>query len=99
MKLLIRPFWADFDFSGRPPVYKTAALPIELCRIHPRACTGQMDGQVARKLDDAGLQDRECHMRGSRAQHLDGLIVEYLEHCGGGIGVVRIELLKAGVTR
>jgi hypothetical protein len=24
MKLLIRPFWADFVFSGRPPVYKTA---------------------------------------------------------------------------
>jgi len=28
------PFWADFGLSGRAPVYKAAALPIEL-RRHP----------------------------------------------------------------
>src|SRR5450759_4088054 len=28
----MRPFGADFDLRGRPPVYKTAALPIELRR-------------------------------------------------------------------
>src|SRR5450756_2344800 len=31
-QLVIRPFWADFDLRDRPPVYKTAALPIELRR-------------------------------------------------------------------
>jgi hypothetical protein len=30
IQLAISPFWADFVFSGRPPAYKTAALPIEL---------------------------------------------------------------------
>src|SRR5450759_5855465 len=31
-QLVIRLFWADFDLRDRPPVYKTAALPIELRR-------------------------------------------------------------------
>jgi hypothetical protein len=31
-QLVIRPFLADFDLRDRPPVYKTAALPIELRR-------------------------------------------------------------------
>ena len=31
-QLVIRPFWTDFDLSGRPPDYKTVALPIELRR-------------------------------------------------------------------
>ena len=33
-QLVIRPFWAGFDLRDRPPVYKAAALPIEL-RRHP----------------------------------------------------------------
>jgi hypothetical protein len=35
IQLVIRPFLADFDLSGGPPDYKTAALPIEL-RRHPQ---------------------------------------------------------------
>jgi hypothetical protein len=34
-QLVIRPFSVDFDLSGRSPVYKTAALPIELRRRSP----------------------------------------------------------------
>ena len=34
-QLVIRLFSADFDLRGRPPVYKTAALPIELRRRSP----------------------------------------------------------------
>ena len=34
-QLVIRPFSADFDLRDRPPVYKTAALPIELRRRAP----------------------------------------------------------------
>jgi hypothetical protein len=29
-QLVVEPFCADFDLRGRPAVYKTAALPIEL---------------------------------------------------------------------
>jgi len=36
IQLVIRPFWADFDLRDRPPVYKTAALPIELRRVLQR---------------------------------------------------------------
>jgi hypothetical protein len=33
IQLVIRPFWADFDLRDRPPVYKTAALPLSYAGI------------------------------------------------------------------
>ena len=41
IQLVIRPFWADFDLRDRPPVYKTAALPIELRRRLPEGIASQ----------------------------------------------------------
>src|ERR1700694_2419908 len=44
-QLVIRAFWADFDLRDRPPVYKTAALPIEhsgvLRRVKEPFLTGE----------------------------------------------------------
>jgi len=62
-QLVIRPFLADFDLRGRPPVYKTAALPIELrrrplkgkgTRVVLKACT------VRPGFRGVGLLDTTC---------------------------------------
>jgi hypothetical protein len=44
-QLVIRPFLADFDLRGRPSVYKTAALPIELRRRLPEGSSSQFQGR------------------------------------------------------
>src|SRR6266851_7077262 len=46
-QLVIRPFWADFDLRDRPPVYKAAALPIEL-RRHPHRRLAQAHSPTVR---------------------------------------------------
>src|ERR1700694_1335871 len=61
-QLVIRPFRTDFDLRGSPPVYKTAALPIELGR---RPLKGS--GTLLR----GGWQVDSLHWVGRRARRVD----------------------------
>ena len=66
IQLVIRHFWADFDLSGRPPDYKTVALPIELAGIPPNV-SGTLLQQAARK---SLLTDGRAPRAGPPAAHL-----------------------------
>ena len=63
IQLVIRPFWADFDLRGSPPVYKTAALPIELRRHQHRRLAQAILRKVRVDCGMASTDPLEAHFQ------------------------------------
>jgi hypothetical protein len=50
------PFWADFDLSDRPPVYKTAALPLSYAGVDMKGSGSLLEDESRLKVLPAGTR-------------------------------------------